>query len=175
MPIHSSSTGAGRIFRLQLLLAAVVLAGCAQASMQSTDVSGPGTRPFEDDDGDRETVLIQPKSGADNAYDIRPALLDTALIRAQYHGAAGAIIEVLIKGTFPDGCSELNELDQEPGREGQLVSLTMRRPADAICTQVVRPYRFFFTLDRRFEPGEYVLTINGHAFDFRVEAASDDA
>ncbi|HLE56255.1 MAG TPA: hypothetical protein VJB15_04165 [Rhodothermia bacterium] len=152
------------------ILVSVLFAGCISSGSPATGPSGSGSSFEDDDDDERETVLIEPKEQADIAYDVRPALFDTALIRAQDRTAAGALVEVLIKGYFPDGCSELNELNQEPARDGQTVSLTMRRPSDAICTQVVRPYRFFFTLDRRFELGRYVLSINGRPFSFEVSA-----
>jgi len=153
---------------LLTILLSVLFAGCINSSSPATEPSGSGFLFEDDDDGERETVLIEPKDQADIAYDVRPALFDTALIRVQDRTAAGALVEVLIKGYFPDGCSELNELNQEPAHEGQTVSLTMRRPSEAICTQVVRPYRFFFTLDRRFELGRYVLAINGRPFGFEV-------
>jgi hypothetical protein len=159
-------------FSLPLLaiLLTVLFAGCINSSSPATEPSGSGSSFEDDDDGERETVLIAPKEQADVAYDVRPALFDTALIRVQDRTATGALVEVLIKGYFPDGCSELNELNQEPAHDGQTVSLTMRRPSEAICTQVVRPYRFFFTLDRRFELGRYLLSINGRPFVFEVSA-----
>lgn len=157
-----------RFLRLCAVVVSITLVGCMQTSSQRTGSSGSAADSFDDEDESRETVLIEPKEGVETAYDVRPAHIDTALIRAQDYDVTGAIVEVLVKGTFPDGCSELNELDQSPSRNGQDVTLTMRRPTEAICTQVVRPYRFFFTLDRRFTPGEYTLSINGRALGFSV-------
>jgi hypothetical protein len=141
---------------------------CAHSSSSSDADVGQSNVIFEDvDDDNRETVLIEP-ADAETDFTIRPAVFDTALIRVDDGDPNGAIIEVLVKGSFPDGCSELHALDQEPIRGGQRISLTMRRPSNAICTQAVRPYRFFFTLDRRLAAGSYQLIINEHTYSFEV-------
>jgi hypothetical protein len=131
-------------------------------------VAAPGA--FEGgEDETRETVLIKPADGTESAFDFGPAPIDTVLIRADLKASRDAVIEVLVKGSFPDGCSELHRLEQKPSENGQQVSLVMRRPSEAICTQVVRPYRFFFVLDRRFTPGRHILSINGNEYPFSVE------
>lgn len=146
----------------------LLLGGCARSSQMNNAVVSPEDPFLDDEDDQRETVLIEPSVRGQGSIDVSPATLDTALIRVDPQESGGAIIEVLVKGSFPDGCSELHELDQEPTLSGQKVSLTMRRPSEEMCTQVVRPYRFFFTLDRRFDPGTHQLAINEHAFSFAV-------
>jgi len=79
------------------------------------------------------------------------------------------VVEALLKGSFPDGCSELHQLTQSKTTGGESATLTMRRPLSAVCTQVVRPYRFFFKLDARYPPGDYVLGVNNRSFAFTVE------
>lgn len=144
-----------------------IATGCMHVSTSSKSTNS-GNDPFEEKgDKTRETILIEPTEGT-QSFEISPALFDTAMVKVDAKGGSPAIVDVLIKGSFPEGCFELNALDQEPMRSGQRVTLTMRRPAEAICTQVVRPYRFFFTLDRRFDPGRYTLEINDRSFAFEV-------
>ena len=130
----------------------------------------PGVSLFEDlDDDGRETVLIEPTEEGLGSFDVRPAVFDTAMIRVDSNRTDGtATVEVRLKGSFPDACFQLHDLDQRPTKGGQEIVLSMRRPTDAICVQVVRPYRFFFTLDRRFVPGRYALIVNEHPFSFEV-------
>lgn len=153
-----------------VIWAAFGSAGCMHSSTTGEAGSENGSTFENLDDETRETVLISPAEAEAASFDVRPAVFDTALIRVVVPTGEAAIIEVALKGAFSDGCYELHELDQEPMRGGQRVSLRMRRPHDAICTQVMRPYRFFFTLDRRFDPGSYVLTMNDRTFPFHVTA-----
>ena len=44
----------------------------------------------------------------------------------------------------------------------------MRRPKGAVCTQVVRPYRFYYTLAEPLPPGDYTLKLNGGVNPFTV-------
>ncbi len=141
--------------------------GCSHTARTQLGPAPPAS--FDDgDDGTRETLLIVPAEGTAATFDFGPAPIDTVLIRSDMKASRDAVIEVLVKGSFQDGCSELHELAQQPSASGQAVSLVMRRPSDAICTQVVRPYRFFFVLDRRFAPGSYVLSINSTEYPFSV-------
>jgi len=143
--------------------------GCSRTARTQV---GSAASPNAFDGGEdetRETVLIKPADGTEAAFDFGPAPIDTVLIRADMKDSRDAVIEVLVKGSFPDGCSELHRLEQKPSDNGQQVSLVMRRPSEAICTQVVRPYRFFFMLDRRFAPGRYVLSINSNGYPFSVK------
>lgn len=159
-------------FTAALLSALLVsVSGCMHTASDTKRTATEERRdPFEDvGDSDRETVLIEPMEGTET-FDVSPAVFDTAIVKVDAQSGIPAIVDVLVKGSFPEGCFELNALDQEPMRGGQRVSLTMRRPEEAICTQVVRPYRFFFTLDRRFNPGRYTLVINDRSFPFEVAA-----
>ena len=149
----------------------ISLAGCSHTSTTTRGGSGD-IDPF-DDSGDttRETILIEPTKQT-GSFDVSPAVFDTAIVRIDTDTGTPAIVDVLVKGSFPEGCFELNALDQDPMPGGQRVTLTMRRPSEAICTQVVRPYRFFFTLDRRFDRGRYTLLLNERAFPFEVTSAA---
>lgn len=149
------------------------LASCGGSAGTSNGESEPvqNVELFSDFmDDERETVMITPAVDSAIAYEISPAAFDTVIVRPipvdddQRHW-----VEALLKGSFPEGCTELHRLTQTETADGQSVTLTMRRPQSAICTQVVRPYRFFFELERRFPPGSYTLVVNDRVFPFTVE------
>lgn len=118
----------------------------------------------------RETIVIStPEVHVEYAY--FPAPHDTIHVRygtADPSSDDGVPVEVLIKGAFPDACSELHSVEQE--RAGHLlnVRLLMRRQRGLLCASVVRPYRFYLLLDGRYESGHYSLKINDVSHPFVV-------
>jgi hypothetical protein len=124
----------------------------------------------------RETVILAPADSGTSWLTL-PAILDSVAVRPAVAAApVGALVpvEVLLKGTLPDGCTTLDEAVQE--RLGHLVNitLTMRQPHGALCAQVVRPFRFYLPLDGTFEPGHYSLTVNGRSYPFRIRVEAPD-
>lgn len=150
--------------RAAALVLALVLSAC-----------GGGAALGDEDDG-RETVLIRPADG-DTRYLVYPAILDDVFVRPS-QAAAGAGtevgVEVLLKGTLPDACSELDAARQSRAGNFVTVDLTMRTPRGAVCAQVTRPFRFYIVLEGGFEPGHYTLTLNGTAHPFRIREATPD-
>lgn len=125
----------------------------------------------------RETVLLEPGDSA-TAYVTLPAILDSVAVRPALAAAPAGTpvaVEVLVKGTLPDGCTTLDVATQE--RVGHLISatLTMRQPHGALCAQVVRPFRFYLPLAGTFEPGHYTFILNGAAHPFRIREEAAEA
>ena len=118
----------------------------------------------------RETIVISAPEG-DREYVYYPATLDTVHVRQaipESQDAATTQVEVLIKGGFPDACTELHSVDQTRAERILDVILQMRRPRGVLCAAVVRPYRFYLLLDGQYEPGHYSLKINGASHPFVV-------
>ena len=121
----------------------------------------------------REVIHITPPA-EESAFFYYPAIVDTVHVRPAPYGDVSASeppqtrVELLIKGSFPNGCSELHDVDQS--RAGHLIDieLTMRWPKGAVCTQVVRPYRFYVALEGRYAPGDYRLELNGSNYTFTL-------
>lgn len=125
------------------------------------------------DDG-RTTITINPPA-ADVEYRYFPAGYESITVRpAPRDSDEGAQVDILVKGAFPDGCSELHDVSQQ--RTGHFIEITlqMRRPVGSVCAAVLRPYRFYLTLDGRYAPGAYTLTLNGRttAFEIREKESS---
>lgn len=157
------------------LVLLVPLVGACGGMSNSTSTEGAGGAPsdrfvdFVDDE--RETVMITTAGDSAEEYLISPAVFDTVIVRSvPAVGDEPRVIETLLKGSFPDGCTELHQLTQSRTAGGQSATLTMRRPQSMMCTQVVRPYRFFFELDNRFPHGKYTLVLNDRVFEFTVPA-----
>ncbi|WP_457652190.1 hypothetical protein [Rhodocaloribacter sp.] len=153
-------------------VAATLLAGCLP--------SRPAERPPDDQFGNRvegqgpdgrRTVVITPPDSA-RTYLYYPAVYDTVHVRPALPTDAHTPVpvEVLVKGAFPDACMELHDVTQK--RSGHLieVTLTMRKPEGAVCASVLRPYRFYLTLEGTYEPGNYTLKLNGRTHPFVVRA-----
>jgi hypothetical protein len=154
-----------------ILLAALALVAGCQAARQGARPPDEqfGHRVEGTDQEGRETVVVVPPSG-DQEYRTYPAVYESVTVRpaTAEPGRTDVAVEVLVKGAFPDACTELHEVSQQ--RSGNLidVSLSMRRPQGAICATVLRPYRFYVLLDGRFEPGPYTLTLNGDSHPFEL-------
>jgi hypothetical protein len=129
-----------------------------------------GHRYGEDTTEGRLTVLIEPPETGVTDYEVALAPFDTVHVRPQNPSQNDAMVsvEALVKGAFPDGCTELHALEAD--RQGSTITaeiLIRRQPTD-VCTQAVRPYRFYFDLPGQYGSGEYDLVVNGRPFSFRV-------
>jgi len=150
----------------------VTMAGCValpQKTVEPEEQFGhrvPGTS----EDG-RVTISIDPPDEEveyrffDAVYEdvvFRPAPVSTENV------ADGVSVEVLVKGAFPDSCSELHDVSQQ--RNGHVVdaTLVMRRPSGSVCATVLRPYRFYMMLEGDYTPGSYTVKLNGRTHTFVV-------
>lgn len=165
---------------LSLLAAgAALLAACAGGSGAADD--GPARDQFgyrvggAGADG-RETVLLTPTTDS-TRYLLFPAVVDSVAVRPAGRPAPGdaVAVEVLVKGTLPDACAELTDVAQSRLSHYVTVDLTMRQPREAVCAQVVRPFRFYLMLDGAYEAGSYTLTLNDTTHPFQILPAQDDA
>ncbi|NNE46221.1 MAG: hypothetical protein HKN37_06140 [Rhodothermales bacterium] len=120
----------------------------------------------------RETIVIRAPE-TEIEYVHFPAVHDTVHVRpavAESPDGAGTRVEVLIKGAFPDSCTELDSVEQERAAHILNVRLQMRRQRGVLCATVVRPYRFYLLLEGLYEPGHYSLKINDSSHPFVIRA-----
>lgn len=129
--------------------------------------------------GERRVIELAPADSS-RAFFYYPAVVDSLHIRPAPLNpnlppdAQQVPVDVLVKGSFPDGCYQLDRLEQE--RIGHFVNVTllMRRPQGATCLMVVRPYRYYFLLEGLFEIGNYRLDLNGTAYPFSIQVREED-
>lgn len=148
----------------------VVALGACGGSSEATEQNPFGVRA--DEEG-RETLLITPPDSTEEFF-YYPAYFSDVEVRTGALEAGRRPVELLIRGALPDGCTALHHIGQK--RLGHLIDVTfeMRKPKGAVCTQVVRPYRFYYTFDEPLAPGDYTLTVNGEVKPFTVQPPRDD-
>lgn len=136
-----------------------------------------GHRTANGADGRRLVVELAPPDSTRPHFEY-PAIYDSVYVRVAPFDASRSAdvqqvpVEVLVKGSLPDVCTELHELRQR--RIGHLVevALRMQRPIGAVCRLISQPYRYYFTLEGEYGPGAYVLKLNGRIHTFTVRAPS---
>lgn len=122
----------------------------------------------------RETQAIEAPA-AGTSYFYYPAVYDTVHVRpAPIENSSMYKVEVLVKGSFPDSCTDLNSVEQSRAAHIITMSLDMRRPKGVVCASVMRPYRFYVMLDGEYEIGHYTLKLNNRANTFVIEAPREE-
>lgn len=155
----------------------LILTLALSACMGARNVEIPPDERFghraedEGPSGRRTIAVTAPESQQDYFY--YPAVLDTIHVRPAPFDSAYMVseqvpVEVLVKGSLPDACTELHEVDQE--RFGHIVEVRLqtRRPQGALCATVVRPFRYYFRLEGMYAPGAYTLKLNEKIVPFDV-------
>lgn len=87
-------------------------------------------------------------------------------------------IHVIAKGYLPDGCTEINEINKES--EGNVFNITIstKRPKDAICTQAIKSFTETIPLEvRGLKAGNYTVNVNGvtGSFELSVDNLLEEA
>jgi hypothetical protein len=123
----------------------------------------------DETEGGRITTVIGPEDES-QVYRYADAFVDEVQVRPAPPAPGPVSVEILVKGAFPDACTDLHEVAQT--RAGNLVEviLTTRRPQNALCASVLRPYRFYLLLEGDYAAGPYTLKLNGTVHPFEVHA-----
>lgn len=78
-------------------------------------------------------------------------------------------VNVVARGYLPDGCTEIDEIQQERAGQTFQVTITTVRPADAVCTEAIVPFEQVVGLDvAGLEAGTYTVDVNGVADTFTL-------
>lgn len=77
-------------------------------------------------------------------------------------------VELLVKGTVPNDCYELESVTET--RQARFVGLTlrMRRPQGVPCRTVVRRFHYYHVLRGVYAPGPYVFSANGASRPYEI-------
>lgn len=156
---------------LLLVIGCLALAACAGSNGASEPDADFGDRGGEDPS--RETLLITPPSDDDEFF-YYPAPTSEVVVRPGPIEGGRRPVEFLIKGALPDACTELHDIRQEVRGHLIEVSFEIRRPKGAVCAQVVRPYRFYYTLEEPLAPGDYTLELNESVHPFTVQPPREE-
>ncbi|HET6568692.1 MAG TPA: hypothetical protein VFG50_12060 [Rhodothermales bacterium] len=159
------------VYGLPAMVTLLMSACVTQASRIPVPEEQFGHR-YESGVGGRINVVVTPPDTA-KSYFSYPAFIESLYVRpAPFDSAASAgseiPVEVLVQGAFSDACSELDTVRQSRAGHILNVDLLVRRPRGQACTRLERPYRFYFRLDGRYEPGSYLLKVNGVPYTFEI-------
>ena len=157
---------AGRLFAILSL--GLGLAGCSLADLapDGADV------PVSNDDGpngtDGTTNGTDGATSGDAGGSVVTGLLPVESIEVLILESFPPQIHVVVRGSLPDGCTELGEIVQE--RSGNAITVTVQTTRDpqALCTQALVPVEETVVLAGDFPPGEYTVSVNGVTESFRV-------
>ena len=81
-------------------------------------------------------------------------------------------VHVVALGNLPDSCTTISEITREREGDAFRVAITTSRPADAMCTEALVPFKEVIALDVMGLPaGVYTVNVNGvsDAFEFTVD------
>lgn len=125
-----------------------------------------GTPP----DGYGTVSISEPAEGQAFAY--LPATFHRVIVRPDLSQPEQdtVAVEILVKGSLPDACTELHAFEQQ--RAGNIITGTLRtrRPRSAMCATARRPYRFYLMLEGSFVHGHhYTLKLNDSVIPFSVQ------
>ena len=71
-------------------------------------------------------------------------------------------INVIAEGYLPDGCTEIDDIKTEKEGNNFNITITTKRPKDAICTQAIESFRETIPLEvQGLSAGNYTVNVNG--------------
>ncbi len=146
-----------------LLIAAVIVSGCVDSEEENnTDLEPIGPTTGGNDtvgEGHNEEFIY----GTANVEKIEIMIMESFPVQ----------VHVTATGNLPDGCTEIDEIQTEKTGNTFKVSVSTKRPRDAICTQALVPFTETIPLEvRGLEAGKYTVNVNGVTDTF--ELATDN-
>lgn len=78
-------------------------------------------------------------------------------------------INVIAEGYLPDGCTEIDEINTEREGNNFNITITTKRPKDAICTQAIEDFKETIPLEvQGLRAGNYTVNVNGVTGSFEL-------
>ncbi|WP_292485394.1 hypothetical protein [Methanohalobium sp.] len=69
---------------------------------------------------------------------------------------------VVAEGYFPDGCTQIHEIEKDKQGNNFNITITTKRPKDKLCTQQIVPFKENISLDvEGLKTGVYNVSVNG--------------
>jgi len=143
-----------RITTVLFTVFVVILSGCVDEEQNETQ---PGNTT-NDNKGTTGTNDSQGTSGGDYIY----STANVESIQIITLESVPVQIQVIAEGYLPDGCTEIDEIKTE--REGNAFNITIstKRPKDAVCTQAIESFTETIPLEvRGLKAGNYTANVNG--------------
>jgi hypothetical protein len=148
-----------RLIGLTLALIVMLVAACAPAAAPE-----PTPLPAPEEPVLPEEPITGPGQGerGQNAFvdEIDVLILESFPVQ----------VNVVVRGNLPDGCTYLDEVEEE--REGNTIKLTLwtTRDPDAMCTMALVPFEEVVSLDvYGLEAGEYTVVVQDQTAAFTLD------
>ncbi len=79
-------------------------------------------------------------------------------------------VHIVARGYLPDGCTEIDEIEQTRSGQTFQVTITTARPAGVACTEAIVPFEEVVALDvLGLEAGTYTVNVNGVTGSFKLD------
>lgn len=83
-------------------------------------------------------------------------------------------VSVHASGYLADGCTAIDQVLQERIDTTFIITITTKRPIDALCTQALVPFDEPFSLDGELlQPGVYTVIVNGVQSSFELTTSNE--
>jgi len=153
-----------RLIVLMIITSLVMLSGCTQAP---DSANGSATDSDTQDN----------KSGSkDRDYIYGTAVVESTEILVLE--SFPVQIHVIATGYLPDGCTEIDKVEEERDGNTFTVTITTKRPKDMMCTQAIVPYEKVVPLDvYGLKAGTYNVNVNSvrDSFELSTDNIIEDA
>jgi inhibitor of cysteine peptidase len=134
------------------LACAVILSGCVNEGQNNTE-------PENTTNNSQGSYGEEYVYGTANVESIQIITLESFPVQ----------IQVIAEGYLPDGCTEINGTKAE--REGNVfdISISTKRPKDAVCTQAIENFTKIIPLEvQGLKAGNYTVNVNGVTGSFEL-------
>jgi len=136
-----------RLIVMMIITSIIILSGCTQAPDPANDLSTDSD--MQDNKSDSQ----------DGDYIYRTAVVESTEILVLE--SFPVQIHVIAKGYLPDGCTEIDRVEEERDENTFTVTITTKRPKDMMCTQAIVPYEEKVPLDvYGLKAGTYNVNVN---------------
>ncbi|MBA1341326.1 MAG: hypothetical protein C5S40_04230 [ANME-2 cluster archaeon] len=154
-----------RLIVMMIITSLIMLSGCTQAPDSAKDSSTDSNSDTQDNESESQ----------DGDYIYRTAVVESTEILVLE--SFPVQIHVIAIGYLPDGCTEIDRIEEK--REGNTftVTITTKRPKDMMCTQAIVPYEEEVPLDvYGLKAGRYDVNVNTvtDSFELTTDNIIDD-
>ncbi len=150
-----------RLIVLMIITSLIMLSGCTQAPDSSID-SDSDTQDNKNESQDGDYIY-----GTAVVESIEILVLESFPVQ----------IHVVAKGYLPDGCTEIDRVEEKRDGNTFTVTITTKRPKDMMCTQAIVPYEKVVPLDvYGLKAGTYDVNVNTvtDSFELSIDNIIED-
>lgn len=148
-----------------LLVLLISLAACGPAARGGEPAADPDTPVSSDDPA--AAPREEPSDGASGEMIAGEAAVES--IQIMILESFPVQVRVQVEGYLSDGCTALDETAVTREEDAFFVTMTTRRPVDAVCTEALVPFTESVPLDvAGLEAGEYTVDVNGVSDTFTL-------